>query len=117
MASQGDPLWAQLIQKRLFGLTYGPIQAVNEDVMQLAVSEAKAKLTDLVRRAEAGEEVILTRHGQAVVRLVPVRLRPDASQRARLIAMVRARAAAKCIRGPAAERSQDFLYDDAGLPE
>lgn len=40
--------------------------------MQVKVSEAKAQLSDLVRRAEAGEEVILTRHGRPVVRLVPV---------------------------------------------
>jgi len=30
-------------------------------------------LTDPVRRAEAGEEVILTRHNHAVVRLTPIR--------------------------------------------
>ena len=33
------------------------------------VSEAKARLTELARRAEAGEDVVLTRHGQAMVRL------------------------------------------------
>ena len=36
------------------------------------LSEAKACLTDLVRRAEAGDEVVLTRHGRPVVRLAPV---------------------------------------------
>jgi prevent-host-death family protein len=41
--------------------------------MQVSVSEAKAQLTELVRRAEAGDEVILTRHGHAAVRLVPVK--------------------------------------------
>ena len=40
--------------------------------MHIPVSEAKAQLTDLVRRAEAGEEIILTRFGQAVARLVLV---------------------------------------------
>jgi len=35
--------------------------------MQLAITDAKARLTDLVRTAEAGEEVVLTRHGHAVV--------------------------------------------------
>jgi prevent-host-death family protein len=34
------------------------------------VSSAKGQLTELIRRAEAGEEVVLTRHGQAVVQLV-----------------------------------------------
>ena len=37
--------------------------------MQISVTDAKAKLTELVRRAEADEEIILTRHGQPVVRL------------------------------------------------
>jgi prevent-host-death family protein len=39
--------------------------------VQISVTDAKAKLTELVRRAEADEEIILTRHGQPVVRLVP----------------------------------------------
>ena len=41
--------------------------------MQVSVTEAKGQLTELVRRAEAGDEVILTRHGHAALRLVPVR--------------------------------------------
>jgi prevent-host-death family protein len=44
--------------------------------MHIAVSEAKAQLTDLVRRSEEGEEIILTRHGQPVVMLNPVRPAP-----------------------------------------
>jgi prevent-host-death family protein len=47
------------------------------EVMRIAVSEAKTQLTELVRLAEAGEEVILTRHGKAAVRLVPVTSVPD----------------------------------------
>ncbi|WP_247410834.1 type II toxin-antitoxin system prevent-host-death family antitoxin, partial [Bradyrhizobium sp. 23] len=31
--------------------------------MRVSVTDAKGQLTDLVRRAEAGDEVILTRHG------------------------------------------------------
>ncbi len=44
--------------------------------MNVPISEAKAPLTDLVRRAEAGDEVVLTRHGRPVVRLAPVGARP-----------------------------------------
>ncbi len=44
--------------------------------MNVPISEAKARLTDLVRRAEAGDEVVLTRHGRRVVRLAPVLERP-----------------------------------------
>ena len=82
--------------------------------MQLAITQAKARLTDLVRRAEAGEDVVLTRHGHAVVRLVAVHARPSVKDKANLIAAIRARAALKAVPGPAAARSQDFLYDARG---
>lgn len=35
--------------------------------------EAKTKLSQLVERAEAGEEIIIARNGNPVARLVPVR--------------------------------------------
>jgi prevent-host-death family protein len=84
--------------------------------MQLPVTDAKARLTDLARRAEAGEEVVLTRHGQAVVRLVAIHTRPSAMSRSEILAAVRARAASKILAGPSAARSQDFLHGDEGLP-
>jgi prevent-host-death family protein len=34
---------------------------------------AKTHLTDLLARVEAGEEVVITRHGRPVARLVPMR--------------------------------------------
>lgn len=37
--------------------------------MQIAVAEAKAQLAELIRRAEAGEEIELTRYGRPVARL------------------------------------------------
>jgi len=80
--------------------------------MKIAVSEAKAHLLDLVRRAEAGEEVVLTRHGEAIVRLAAVQ--PSAEERR--AALEEARGAAKRGTGPDAARSQDFLYDESGLP-
>jgi prevent-host-death family protein len=84
--------------------------------MQVPVSEAKGQLTELVRRAEAGEEIVLTRHGQAVVRLEPVKGAPDTAGRRALLEAVRAAAVAKAAAGPSAARSQDFLYEDGGLP-
>ena len=85
--------------------------------MQLAITDAKARLTDLVRRAEAGEEVVLTRHGHAVVRLVAMHAKPSAKSRAELIDALRAQAATRSTAGASAARSQDFLYDDEGLPK
>lgn len=35
--------------------------------------EAKARLSELVDRAEAGKEIVITRRGRAVARLVPAR--------------------------------------------
>jgi prevent-host-death family protein len=82
--------------------------------MRAPVSEAKGQLTELVRRAEAGEEVILTRHGRDVVRLAPLKAAPDKKSRQALLEAVRT-TAAKATAGPNAARSQDFLYGDDGL--
>lgn len=40
--------------------------------MQIAIAEAKALFAELVRRAEAGEAIELTRYGRPVARLVAV---------------------------------------------
>ncbi|MER8662589.1 type II toxin-antitoxin system prevent-host-death family antitoxin [Mesorhizobium sp. M1148] len=39
--------------------------------MNVSITEAKAKLTELVGRAEAGEEIVITHHGKIAARLVP----------------------------------------------
>ncbi len=83
--------------------------------MELAITDAKARLTELVRRAEVGEEVVITRHGHAVARLVALRARSSVEDRAEVISAIRARAAGKVAEGPSAARSQDFLFDDEGL--
>jgi prevent-host-death family protein len=84
--------------------------------MQVSVSEAKGQLTDLVRRAEAGDEIVLTRHGRAAVRLVPVERAPDGTARRALIEAVRRSAASHVTVGPNAARCQDDLYGEDGLP-
>lgn len=84
--------------------------------MRVSVTEAKGQLTELVRRAEAGEEIILTRHAHAAVRLVPVRPVSNQQSRRALLEEVRAATAAKATAGPSAARSQDFLYGEDGLP-
>lgn len=84
--------------------------------MQISVTNAKAQLTELVRRAEAGDEVVLTRHGRPVVRLAPVKAPVDREARRGLIEEIMKSAAGKASPGPSAARSQDFLYDDEGLP-
>lgn len=85
--------------------------------MRISVTDAKGQLTELVRRAEAGDEVILTRHGQEAVRLVPVTPAANAEARRALLEAIRAAGVAKAKPGPGAARSQDFLYGEDGLPE
>ena len=85
--------------------------------MRISVTDAKGQLAELVRRAEESDEVVLTRYGKAVARLVPVQLQPDAGTRRAVITEVQAAARNKRTEGASAVRSQDFLYDDDGLPQ
>jgi prevent-host-death family protein len=39
---------------------------------QVGMHEAKTKLSQLVERAEAGEEIVIARNGKPVARLIPV---------------------------------------------
>lgn len=84
--------------------------------MKVSVTDAKGQLTELVRRAQAGDEIVLTRHGQAVVRLTPMTAPSSRKTRRALLEKVRIAGAAKARSGPDAARSQDFLYDEDGLP-
>lgn len=85
--------------------------------MRVSLTDAKTRLSELVRLAQEGDEVVLTRDGQAVVRLVPVPAPLDAKRRRALLESVRASGRAKASDGPVAARSQDFLYGEDGLPE
>lgn len=85
--------------------------------MHVSVSDAKARLTDLVRRAEAGDEVILTRRGAPAVRLVPIV--PDDLREQRRDALDRFSGCLKGkpgLEGVTAANISDFLYDERGLP-
>jgi len=90
--------------------------------MNISVTEAKAQLTELVRRAEAGEEIVLTRRGVPVARLTPEPRARVRSPEARAAFMARIdqiarQASREALPGPCAARSQDFLYDEDGLPK
>jgi len=82
--------------------------------MEVSVSDAKAQLTELVRRAEAGDEVILTRRGRPAAKLVATDRQPTSDERWALLEALRG--SAKKRFGPSAARSADFLYDGHGLP-
>lgn len=85
--------------------------------MRVSVAEATSQLSELVRRAEAGDEVILIDEGDTAVRLVPLRAAPNESSRREFLLAIRDSAAARAHAGPNASRSQDFLYGVDGLPE
>ena len=84
--------------------------------VQISVSDAKGQLTELVRRAEAGEDVVLTRHGKPTVRLAAILRAPSAKDKRALMEAVRKSVTERVLPGPDAARSQDELYDDDGLP-
>lgn len=41
--------------------------------MRVSVSEAKAQLTELLRRAEAGDEILITRHVRMAGQIIPAK--------------------------------------------
>lgn len=84
--------------------------------MKIDASEARDHLADLIRRALAGEEVVLTDDGEASVRLTPVRASRTSEERRAVLERLQREAAAQAKPGPNAARSQDFLYDEDGLP-
>jgi prevent-host-death family protein len=45
---------------------------VGDEVIEVGAFEAKNRLSELLRVAEAGRTVVITRHGRAVARLGPV---------------------------------------------
>ena len=54
-------------------LDAAPLAGPAAGAREVPVKEAKAKLTELIRAAEAGERIVLTRHGKPVADLVPHR--------------------------------------------
>lgn len=42
-------------------------------MVRIGMHDAKTQLSKLVERAERGEEILITRHGEPAVRLVPAR--------------------------------------------
>jgi len=85
--------------------------------VQISVTDAKAHLTELLRRAEAGDEIVLTRHGQPVARLVPIVAARNRRARLAVLEAMRQAARTKALPGPRAAQSLDFLYGADGLPE
>lgn len=88
------------------------------NMTEVALTDAKARLTALVRQAEAGEDVFLTRNGRRVARITAEKSRRvlTPEERMAVIRKVQAMAKGKFEPGFDAARSADFLYGDDGLP-
>jgi prevent-host-death family protein len=103
--------------------------------MRISLADAEGQWLELVRRAETGDEIILTRDGEPAAKLVAIdpedhyvpstreerRAALEAARNAGRVAHQRAlEAAAKSgvplQPEPSAARSQDFLYGDDGMP-
>jgi prevent-host-death family protein len=61
-------------------------------MQEIGAFEAKNKLAALLDRVERGEEIVITRHGKAVARLVPNVGGIDQSQARAAVERIRARA-------------------------
>jgi prevent-host-death family protein len=59
---------------------------------EVGAFEAKNKLSELLDLAERGEEVVITRHGKAVARLVPPKGRPNRDEARAAVERLRQRA-------------------------
>ncbi|MGD9815362.1 MAG: type II toxin-antitoxin system Phd/YefM family antitoxin [Hyphomonadaceae bacterium] len=68
-----------------------------------SVAEAKAKLSELIDRAEKGESVTITRHGKPVVEMRPAAAPPRRMTSADLDRLAQGRRARKAKGSPVAQ--------------
>ncbi len=87
--------------------------------MRISIKEAEGEFPRIAKLAQDGVEVILTEEGEPSLQLVPIARSPlPPEERMAVFDRVRQRGREK---GPAnfdtdAAHSQDFLYDEDGLP-
>jgi prevent-host-death family protein len=82
--------------------------------MEIGSFEAKNKLSALLERAERGEEIVITRRGRPVARLVPFRSTPGSDQAKR--AAQRIRDLAKAMKLGPFDWDEWKRYRDEGRP-
>jgi hypothetical protein len=80
-------------------------------------SKCEGQMTEPAQSAAADTGVSSNKQGASSFRLTPVKADLDDNTKRRVLQSVRASAAAKAAAQPGAARSQDFLYDDGGLPK
>lgn len=85
-------------------------------MMKVAIHEAKAKLSALIKATLAGEQVILTKHGQPVAEIKPFSAKKTPAEKLAIIEKIVQKAKRKATKGVSAAKADNFLYDDDGLP-
>ena len=83
-------------------------------MQEIGAFEAKNKLAALLDRVERGEEIVITRHGKAVARLVPNVGGIDRSQAEAAVERIRARA--RNLKAGALDSDACKADRDAGRP-
>ncbi len=83
-------------------------------MVEIGAFEAKNTLGALLDRVEGGEEVIITRHGKAVARLVSNK--PDIDSDAARAAFDRIRSRAEAFKAPAFDWAEWKTLRDEGRP-
>ncbi len=76
--------------------------------MDVGIYEAKSKLSRLVEKVEAGEEVVLTRHGRPVAKIVTI---APVMKRDRAALLRDIRALARRVRIPKRISIQDIVSE------
>ena len=76
--------------------------------MDIGIYEAKSKLSQLVEKAEAGEEVILTRRGRPVAKIVNV---APSTRRNRALLLREIRALSRRVRIPKSVSIKDIVAE------
>ncbi len=93
--------------------------------MRISIEKAAGRFEELIERAERGESVVLTRNDQPTAVLQAVNaaelphdatLSPDEKDQRLAAILNNVRGKRDLYPDVSAERSQDFLYDENGLP-
>ena len=86
--------------------------------MRISVAEAEGQLTELVRLATQGEDIVLTHNGPPAVRLQSIRQPLSSEEKSKIFDRLQEEVRQLNLPpGPDAAHSQDFLYDEFGLPK
>lgn len=85
--------------------------------MEIAINEAKGKLSGLINAALEGEQVVLTKHGKPVAEIKPLMGVKSPTDKLTAMRRIMREAAEVVTDGPNALHSADFLYDDDGMPQ